>query len=271
LEETDTKVAAKTGAIKFALIVPGKDNHAYLTVKDLILRKIQKESVDNHDAVTSLRALTKTDLAPFRPTLRIADDANLAVRALNQASYGEEQKEASKVHAERVRMLDLNMKHAFATICDEYCMNGMHQRIETHPDYATRIEDDPIVLLEEIQKLMHETVRAQYNMLMFLEAITALVTIKQKDGEDLLDFVKRFKQIHTMYKSYLGTSLFNDYVEALPEYTAAADNAARTTIKTKTFEEFSALLILNGAAKGEYGELMKQLNMQKSMGQDQYP
>jgi len=34
----------------------------------------------------------------------------------------------------------------------------MQQRIETHPDYATRIEDDPIMLLEEIQKLMHETV-----------------------------------------------------------------------------------------------------------------
>jgi len=108
-------------------------------------------------------------------------------------------------------------------------------------------------------------------MLTFTEAITALVTIKQKDGEDLLDYVKRFKQVRTTYKSYLGTSLFNDYVGALPAYTAAADDAARTLIKTKTFEEFSALLVLNGAAKGEYGELMKQLNMQKSMGQDQYP
>ena len=107
-------------------------------------------------------------------------------------------------------------------------------------------------------------------MLTFLEAITALIMIKQKDGEDLLDYVKRFKQVRTTYKSYLGTSLFNDYVEALQAYTAAADDAARTAIKTKTFEEFLALLVLNGAAKGEYGELMKQLNMQKSMGQDQY-
>jgi len=86
LEETETKVAAKMGAIKFAPIVPVKENHAYSTVKDLILRKLQKESVDNHDVVTSLRAMTKTDLAPFRPTLRIADNANLVVRALNQAS-----------------------------------------------------------------------------------------------------------------------------------------------------------------------------------------
>jgi len=117
-EETETKVAVKTGAIKFAPIVPGKENHAYSTVKDLILRKLQKESVDNHDVVTSLRAVTIVDLAPFRPILRIANDADLAVRAINQASYGDEQKEAAKVHAERVRKQELNMKRAFATICD---------------------------------------------------------------------------------------------------------------------------------------------------------
>ena len=186
------------------MMVPGNENHAYSTVKDLILRKLQKESVDNHDVVTSLRAMTKTDLAPFRPVLRIADDADLAVRAIIQASYRDEQKESSKVHAERVRMLDLNMKCAFATICDEYCTKGMQQRIETHPDYATRIEDNPIVLLEEIQKLMHKTVRAQYNMLEFLKAIKAHVTIKQKDGEELLDCIKRFQQICTTYKSYFG-------------------------------------------------------------------
>ena len=91
--------------------------------------------------------MTKTDLAPFRPVQRIADDADLAVRAINQASYRDEQKEASKVHAERVRMLDFNMKRTFATICDEYCTKGMQQRIETHPDYTTRIEDDLIMLL----------------------------------------------------------------------------------------------------------------------------
>ena len=271
-EETDSKVAAKpAGAIKFAPIVPGKENHAYSTVKDLIIRKLQKDSVDYSDVVPSLRAMTLVDLTPFRPVLQIADDADLAVRALNQASYGEEQKEKCKVHAARIRTLEINMKRAFALICDEYCTKGMQQRIETHPDYATRIEDNPIVLLEEIQKLMHETVRAQYNMLTFVEAMEALVTIKQKDGEELLDYVKRFKQIRTTYKSYLGTSLFNDHVATLPEYIAAVDDAARNTIKAETFEAFSALLILRGADEKEYSKLTEQLNMQKSMGQDQYP
>ena len=146
----------------------------------------------------------------------------------------------------------------------------MQQRIETHPDYATRIVDNPIVLLEEIQKMMHETVRAQYNMLTFVEAIEAFVTIKQKNDEDLVDYSKRFKQVRTTYKSYLGKTLFDHYVGTLPEYTAAADDAARNKIKSDTFEAFSALLILKGAGD-EYKEVMKTLNMQKSMGIDQYP
>ena len=110
------------------------------------------------------------------------------------------------------------MKRAYAMIFDEYCTKGMQQRIETHPDFATRIDDDPIVLLQEIQKLMHETIRAQYSLLTIHDAIKALITIKQKDGEDLLDFVKRFKQMRSTYKSYLGMALFDSHAESLAEY-----------------------------------------------------
>ena len=88
-DDSESKVAAKTGAMKFAPIVPGKENHAFSTVKDLILRKLQKESVDNCDVVTSLRAMVLTDLAPFRPRLRMADEADLAERAIMQSSYAD--------------------------------------------------------------------------------------------------------------------------------------------------------------------------------------
>ena len=76
-DETKTKVVAKTRVIKFAPIVPGKENHAYSTVKDLIPQKLQKESVDNQDVVASLRTMTLLDLAPLRPVLQISEDADL--------------------------------------------------------------------------------------------------------------------------------------------------------------------------------------------------
>jgi len=78
-------------------------------------------------------------------------------------------------------------------ICDEYCTKGMQRRIETHPNYATRIEDNPIVLLKEIQKLIHKTVQAQYSLLMMHEVIKALVNVKKKDGKELLDLCQMFQ------------------------------------------------------------------------------
>jgi len=101
------------------------------------------------------------DLTPFEPVLRIAEDEYEALRAIKQTSYIKNNKDAMNTHQRRQRNLQSGMKRAYSTIFDEYCTKGMQQRIETHPDFATQIDDDPIVLLQEIQKLMHKTVCAQ--------------------------------------------------------------------------------------------------------------
>jgi hypothetical protein len=38
----------------------------------------------------------------------------------------------------------------------------MQNRIEEHPDYESKIQDDPIELLEKIKVLMHNPIRAKY-------------------------------------------------------------------------------------------------------------
>ena len=74
-------------AMKFAPIMPGKDNHAYSTVKDLILRKLQKESNKNQDVVASLKAMILLDLTALKPVLQIATDADPDVESIKQASH----------------------------------------------------------------------------------------------------------------------------------------------------------------------------------------
>ena len=56
---------------------------------------------------------------------------------------------------------------------------------------------------------MHETVRAQYGLFTVHHAIKGLVTLKQKDGKELLDFVKHFKQIRSTYRNYMGAGWFD--------------------------------------------------------------
>ena len=136
-DDSEAKPAAKATVMKFAPIMPGKDNQAYATVRDVILRKLQKEKNENEDVVTSLKAMMLLDLSPLEPVLKIADDEDEDLRKIKQTSYIENNKDAMNTHQKRQRNLQSGMKRAYSTIFDEYCTKGMQQRIETHPDFAT--------------------------------------------------------------------------------------------------------------------------------------
>jgi hypothetical protein len=61
----------------------------------------------------------------------------------------------------------------------------MQNRIEEHLDYETTIRDD----------LMHDPIRSKYPYYASLtEAILRMLQLKQQEKEQLLDYVKWFKQ-----------------------------------------------------------------------------
>ena len=64
----------------------------------------------------------------------------------------------------------------------------MQQRIEAHPDFSKKIEDDPIALLEALKSLTHSTVRAQYplrNMTEELARLNSNVTLSEAKLEKI--------------------------------------------------------------------------------------
>jgi hypothetical protein len=50
----------------------------------------------------------------------------------------------------------------------------MQNRIEEHPEFDSKIDNDPIALLEVIKILMHDTVRAQYPEVSMTESLARL-------------------------------------------------------------------------------------------------
>ena len=83
----------------------------------------------------------------------------------------------------------------------------MQARIEAHPDFEAKIRNDPIALLEAIKELMHDPVRAQYPMAGMTDALKRLLNLRQAEDEQLLDYVKKFKQQRDIAKSYVGIDL----------------------------------------------------------------
>ena len=56
-------------------------------------------------------------------------------------------------HLDRKKQYDDAMCQACALIKSQHCSKTMQTRIEEHPDYESKIDDDPIALLEAIKNL----------------------------------------------------------------------------------------------------------------------
>ena len=83
----------------------------------------------------------------------------------------------------------------------------MRQRLGEHPEYNSKIMDDPLMLLETILSCMHEPVRSQYPLVSPVDFITQLLTCRQGSypaEESLLDYSKRFKQELDLTNNFIG-------------------------------------------------------------------
>jgi hypothetical protein len=146
----------------------------------------------------------------------------------------------------------------------------MQARIEQHPDYETKLKNDPIAVLEAIKTLMHNSVRAQYPIVTVTDALGRLMNVRQLENESLLDYVKRFKQLRDVVASQMGTKFLDEFVEHQTLYPVAV-TAKKKTMKTEAYSRWMAYLLLRGSDQRKYGSLLTGFTSQFSLGNNQYP
>jgi len=94
----------------------------------------------------------------------MSTDPDKKVRPILQAGFDIKCTAEITTHATRVQTLEANMTKAFSLILTDCCTTGMRQRLGKHPNWKTKIEDDPLYLLETILSCMHDPVQAQYQL-----------------------------------------------------------------------------------------------------------
>jgi hypothetical protein len=122
-------------------------------------------------------------------------------------------------YLDRQATLEQNLYKAYALIFSTYCNKMMQNRIEEHPDYKNTICDNPIELLTKIKMLMHDPIRAKYPFASLTEAMIRMLNIKQQENEQLLDYIKQFKQFRDITKSLVGTNILDRFVKNILENT----------------------------------------------------
>ena len=235
------------------------------------MQHVQKTFRQGHDIAVSLRDLKKKDLSSYKPVRETTELTDAVQAQLDQDGKDIEYQAMLNRYLERQDTLDENMLKAYAVIYSTYCSKTIQNRIEEHPDYETVIRDDPIELLKTIKVLMHETARARYPYASVTDAFTRLLNMKQMEHENLLDYVKRFKQNRDVLKSHVGSEILYKFIENTTEYQGETDVEKQKELKKEGLNKWMGYLLMRGSDHGKYGSLMLGLSSQYSMGHDQYP
>jgi hypothetical protein len=205
----------------------------------------------------------------WKPSMQVSIATTEEDRAAENRQYEIEFKADYDTYSKRVQAYENNNTKAYALLW-ERCNKAMKNKIEARSDY-NRIENNPITLLMAIKEHALNYQENQYSMSIILDAMRTLLFTKQKEGESLQDYTKRFRVARDVLKSHMGGPIIlTKFVEAMNGYNET-NVKQRDKFREQAFSQFMAYLYLDNADKAKYGSIMTGLNTQQSLGNDQYP
>jgi len=297
--------------LKFGVNTSTTNYAPFATVQEKIATHIQKSYDSGHDLAKSIRTGTLFDLSSEKPIRQLANpNEKKADRELIQSGFDIEFSNRMAAHIKRENFLKSNLPKAFAYIMNDYCTDGLKNRLVALSDFETSIQDDPLALLQAIKTCVHENAVTQYPPVTILQHWSRLLNLKQTFEEDPPTYAKRFQQQLDTVQGYVGNTFTDGFAEQMPKHKANAyrhnagtitallathvtDDAARQAlaadlhdlfshykpketqaqldIKAQAQSQFDAYLFLRSASKAKYGSLLKTLQQQYSLGQAHYP
>ena len=142
-------------------------------------------------------------------------------------------------------------------------------KIQGHPDFHTKISDNPVEMLKTIHMYMQDGLCLQLHTLTIKNALSRVLMCRQYHDEHVNDYVKRFKQIRNTLKELIGMKLLDYYYDSTNEYKAAPTKKALA--KKNGWDLLMATILIDGSDKDKFGSLKKDLQSQFNCGNDQYP
>jgi hypothetical protein len=188
----------------------------YQTDKDYIIQLVQKSFRNRNDVADSIRKMDRIDMTSKIPIRRISGATNADDRVTEQEGYDILYKAEIDMYTKRKHKLEDNMNKMYSLIYLQHCNMTMQDRIHAHPDFETKIENDPI-------KFLNDPVQARYHYASVTEAMTRFMACRQVENEPLADYVKRFKSYQDSMARNMGKDFLKDFVRNTKQYADEAD------------------------------------------------
>jgi hypothetical protein len=210
-----TRYAKSYHFMKFSPQVEGKPPPpTFASVKGAIVLQFKKESrIDIAVSLDNMKLMSIPE--PIRKISTATDPNDKREEQVGLDMIFKSDRDSWKARMER---LNDGLVSAYATIMTDYCTKLMRDRIEEHPEFESKILNDPIELLLAIKVLIHAPKRAQYPLLDWVNTLKRFINLRQDPNETLSDYYKRFSQEYDTFKALFGTHMFDHAAEHLQEY-----------------------------------------------------
>jgi hypothetical protein len=245
----------------------GKDRQTatYQTVKDYIIQMVQKSFRNGKDVADSLRKMEKIDMTKNMPTRKISR-ATGTDKVMEQEGYDMLYKAEIDIYTKRKHEFEDNMNKVYSLIFLQQCNKTIQDRITGHPEFDSKIENDPIELLKAIEVLINDPVRARYPYYASMtESITRFMTCRQQENESLTDYVKRFKSNRDGLAQTMGKDFLKKFTENTREYQEETDVDKQNAMYDTAYPRWTAYMLMKNSDQGKYGSLMTGLSTQYSI------
>ena len=242
----------------------------YETTTQFLINHIVKTFEFGNDIGTALTELTPVDTEQWKPTMQFSTSTDETIKQMENEQFKMEFKSKFDAFLKRKQSYDNNQTKAYALLW-ERCTKGMKNKVEARLDYQSRIRNDPIELLKSIKEHALNYQESRYSMAIIHDAWCTLINTKQKEGESLQDYTKRFRVARDVLESHIGGPIILTKVVTLMKDFDSEDDEKVKKCQQKAFKQYLAYVYLMNADRNKYGSILTGLITQQSLGNDQYP
>ena len=241
----------------------------YEATTEFLINHVKKVYDYGNDIGTALENLEPVDLTQWKPKMQVSEESDEEIRVIENRQFEIEFKAEYDKYSNRVQVYENNKVKAYALLW-ERCAKAMKNKIEARIDYQ-KIRNNPIELLKGIKEHSMNYQENRYSMSIVLDAFRTMLSTKQREGESLQDYTKRFRVARDVLKSHIGGPIILTKLVQATEGYSDGNIEKQEKICEQVFGQFLAYLYLENADKTKYGSILAGLNTQQSLGNDQYP
>jgi hypothetical protein len=214
--------------------------------------------------------MEKIDMTKNMPIRKLSQETGTN-KIVEQEGFDMLFKAEIDIYTKRKHELEDNMNKTYSLIYLQHCNKMIQDRITGHPEFESKIENDPIELPKAVEILINDPVRARYPYASVTESITRFMTCKQLENESLTDYVKRFKSNRNRLAQTMGKEFLKRFIENTREYQDEPHVDKQNEMYKTAYPRWTAYMLMKNSDQGKYGSLMRSLMTQFSMGPNQYP